>query len=394
MALDLRDAILAVDARAEQHLVQHRRDLHKNPELSDKELETTRYILERLDDLGLDNLHQGPAGTGVVADVKGRRPGRSVLLRADIDGLPISERSDLPFKSTRPGVMHACGHDVHMAIALELADTFAVNRDQLPGLVRFVFQPAEETGSGAKRMIEAGVLDGIDRVMGLHVWSQLPVGQVSIRPDAVMASGDFFTLTINGKAAHGAQPHLGVDAIVIAAQVITALQTLASRETAAASPVVITIGSVRGGTAPNVLSGEVVLQGTLRTFDKELRGTLLKRIAELADGIATAMRGRSEFRLDSEAPPVINDPATSEVVSKVARSLLGNEAVVPFEPLMVAEDFSYFLEARPGCFFLLGGAPGGAPVAHHTPEFRIDERCLAIGYRVMGAAVLRLLEQD
>jgi amidohydrolase len=392
MASELADAILRVDAGTEQHLLEHRRQLHQIPELSREEVDTAHYIAERLDMLAPDRLTRGVAGTGVVAEIKGARPGRSVLVRADMDGLPIVEDNNLAFKSGRAGVMHACGHDVHMAIALELANRLAANRQQLPGLVRFAFQPAEESAGGARPMIEAGVLDGIDRVIGLHVWSELPVGQVSIRPDVVMASGDMFTLTINGKGGHGAQPHLTVDAVVIAAQVIAALQTLASRETAPVAPVVVTIGSVHGGTAPNIVAGEVTLRGTLRTFDKALRNRLLERIAQLADGIATSMRGRSEFRLDSEAPPVINDPATAGIVAEVAGSLLGAQAVVPFEPLMVAEDFSYFLEARPGCFFLLGGAPEGVRVVHHTPEFRIDERCLPIGYRVMSAAVLRLLE--
>jgi amidohydrolase len=394
MASELADAIAQVGAGTEQDLIEHRRQLHQFPELSGKEIDTANYIAERLDELAPDRLTRGVAGTGVVADIKGGRPGRSVLVRADMDGLPIVENNELPFKSGRRGVMHACGHDVHMAIALELARRLAANREQLPGLVRFAFQPAEESAGGAKPMIEAGVLEGIDRVIGLHVWSELPVGQVSVRPDVVMASGDMFTLTISGKAGHGAQPHLTVDAVVIAAQVIAALQTLASREVPPVAPAVVTIGSVHGGSAPNIVAGEVILQGTLRAFDKTLRARLLERIGQLADGIATSMRGRAEFRLDSEAPPVINDPATAGIVSEVAGSLLGRQGVVPFEPLMVAEDFSYFLEARPGCFFLLGGAPDGTRVVHHTPEFRIDERCLAIGYRVMSAAVLRLLQPD
>jgi amidohydrolase len=394
MSSDLRDALLAVDAATGQRLTTHRRELHAAPELAFKETETSDYIRERLDALSPDRLESGGAGTGVVADIKGERPGRAVLVRADMDGLPIQEAGELPFRSTRRGVMHACGHDVHMAIALEVARALAENRYRLPGMVRFVFQPAEECGGGAKPMIEAGVTEGIDRVIGLHVWSGLPTGQVCVPRDLVMASADMFTLTIRGKGGHGAQPHLTIDAVVIAAEVVMALQTLVSRETSPLAPAVITLGSVHGGTASNIVAAEVVIQGTLRTFDAELRARLLARIPEVAAGIAGAMRGSSEFRHDSGTPPVVNDPAMAKVVSEAGIGILGKDAVVPLEPLMVGEDFAYFLEARPGCFFLLGGAPEGPPVVHHTAEFRIDERCLLIGFQVMTAAVLRLLEAD
>jgi len=394
MTSELLDALLADDTASEQHLVTHRRELHAAPELAFKEVETAEYIAERLDALSVDRLEAGVGGTGVVADIKGERPGHSVLVRADMDGLPIQEAGDLAFRSARRGVMHACGHDVHMAIALELARALAENRDRFPGMVRFAFQPAEECAGGARPMIEAGVLTGIDRVIGLHVWSELPLGKVSVRPDVVMASADQFTLTVRGKGGHGAQPHQTVDAVVIAAQVVGALQTLVSRETAPASPVVITLGSLHGGTAANIVAGEVAIQGTLRTLDRELRAHLLGRIAELAAGTAAAMRGGCEFRHESAAPPVVNDPGMATIVAEAARGVVGAAGVVAFEPLKVGEDFAYFLDARPGCFFLLGGAPEGARVGHHTAEFRIDERCLPIGFRVMTAAVLRLLQEN
>ena len=387
-------AVREVDAAATQHLITHRRELHASPELSFKEDQTAHYIAQRLNALGVDKLTQGVGGTGVVAEIRGERPGRSVLVRADMDGLPLTETAEVPFRSTRVGVMHACGHDVHMAIALELARSLAGRRHELPGMVRFAFQPAEEQAGGAKPMIDAGVLDGIDRVVGLHVWSPLPTGQVAVPDGLVMASADMFTLTIRGQGGHGAQPHLTIDAVVIAAEVVTALQTLVSRETSPVAPVVITLGSVHGGSAANIVAGEVVIQGTLRTFDAQLRQHLLARIAQLAAGIAGAMRGRSEFRHDSGTPPVINDPGMAKLVSEAASGVVGKEAVVPLPPLMVAEDFAYFLEARPGCFFLLGGAPDGPPVVHHTSEFRIDERCLPIGFQIMSAAVMRLLQPD
>ena len=394
MALKPRDALHALDSGVTQHLITHRRELHAAPELSFKEDETSHYILERLEPLGLDKLTPGVGGTGVVADIRGEGPGRSVLVRADMDGLPLTETADVPFRSTRKGVMHACGHDVHMAIALELARWLASRRHELPGMVRLAFQPAEEQAGGAKAMIDAGVLDGIDRVVGLHVWSPLPTGQVAVPYGLVMASADMFTLIIRGRGGHGAQPHLTVDAVVIAAQVVAALQTLVSRETAPVAPVVVTLGSVHGGTAANIVAGEVVIQGTLRTFDAEVRRHLLTRIAEMAEGIAETMRGSCEFRHDSGTPPVVNDPAMATLVNEVTASVLGKEAVVSLEPQMVGEDFAYFLELRPGCFFWLGGAPEGPPVVHHTPQFRIDERCLSIGFQAMSAAVLKLLEPD
>ena len=386
--------MLEVDEATSQHLLTHRRELHAVPELAYKENETATYLIERLDALSVDRLQTGVAGTGIVADIKGSRPGRAVMVRADMDGLPITEAGELPFRSTRRGVMHACGHDVHMAVALEVARVMADHRDQLPGMVRVVFQPAEEIAGGAKPMIEAGVLSGIDRVVGLHVWAGLPIGQVSVRSGAMMASADGFTLIVRGKGGHGAVPELTVDAVVIAAQIVTALQTLVSRETSPRAPVVVTLGSIHGGSAMNIIAGEVVIQGTLRTFDAALRERLLQRIAELAGGIASAMRGSCEFRLDSAAPPVVNDAGIAALVAGAANDVLGTNAVVPFEPLMVGEDVAYFLDARPGCFFLLGGAPDNGPVLHHTAEFRVDERCLSIGYRVMVAAVLRLLAPD
>src|SRR6202171_784820 len=313
MSSELRDRVLEVDAATTQHLQTHRRELHAIPELGFKENETAEYLRERLDALSVDRLQTGVAGTGIVADIKGGRPGRSVMVRADMDGLPITEAGDLPFRSTRRGVMHACGHDVHMAVALEVARALAANRNQLHGMVRFVFQPAEEIAGGARPMIEAGVLDGVDRVVGLHVWAGLPTGQVSVRSGAMMASADGFTLTVRGKGGHGAMPDLTVDAVVIAAQIVTALQTLVSRETSPRAPVVVTLGSIHGGSAFNIIAGEVVIQGTLRTFDAALRERLLERIAELAGGIATAMRGSCEFRLDSAAPPVVNDAAIARL---------------------------------------------------------------------------------
>src|SRR5438067_1970953 len=271
MVTDPERFVLDIDPNAEERLINVRRDLHQRPEVSGREEATAEYVANRLRGMPLQNLKVRVGGHGVVAEVKGRLPGRTVLVRADMDGLPLEETADVPFRSTNAGVMHACGHDVHMAIALELARFVAERRHELPGMVRFAFQPAEEQAGGAKPMIDAGVLEGIDRVIGLHVWAQLPTGQVCVPPGVVMASADMFTLIIRGRSGHGAQPNLTIDAVVIAAQVVTALQTLVSRETSPMAPVVITLGSVHGGTAANIVAGDVVIQRTLRTFDAELR---------------------------------------------------------------------------------------------------------------------------
>jgi amidohydrolase len=386
MPPEVREAILS----RQRDLIGRRRHFHAKPELSFKEVETARVIADHLRDWGLA-VQTGVASTGVVGTLTGGRPGKRVLVRADMDALPLEERSELAFRSIRNGVMHACGHDVHIAIALTLAHLLAERRADLPGLVRFVFQPAEEVAGGARPMIEAGVLEGIDRVIGLHVWAGLETGKVCARPGPMMASADWFTLTIAGEGGHGAMPHLTVDAIVIAAQIITALQTLVSRESSPAAPVVLTLGSIHGGAAHNIVANEVVIQGTLRTFDASIRERLLGRTAELAQAIATGMRGSASFARLSGAPPVVNDAEMAALVADAASAVVGPSNVVPFEPLMVGEDFAYFLEQRPGCFFLLGGAPESGPRVHHTADFAIDERCLPVGLEVLAASVLRML---
>jgi len=372
-------------------LLERRRWFHAHPELAFQEVQTSGMIADHLESWGY-RVERGVATTGVLATLSGGREGRHVLVRADMDGLPLREDSSLPFKSTHDGVMHACGHDVHMAIALTAAQVLAAGREQLAGTVRFAFQPAEEVAGGARPMVEAGALEGIDRVVGLHVWAGLPSGSLSIRSGPMMASADWFTLRIEGKGGHGAEPHRGVDPVVIAAAVVTALQTLVSRETAPIAPVVLTLGTIRGGTAHNIIASDVTIEGTLRTFDSVLRQELLRRIEELAQGVAQAMRGRARFTLQSGAPPVVNNEQIARLVDEVARQVVGPQGVIPFEPLMVGEDVAYFLEQRPGCFFLLGGAPDGPAVVHHTADFRIDEGCLVVGLKVLTAAILRLAE--
>lgn len=380
----------AVDVR-EHDLVQRRRLFHAQPELAFQELKTAAVISELLRDFGLE-VETGVAKTGVVGTLRGGRPGPGVLVRADMDGLPLQEESDLQFRSKHDGVMHACGHDVHLAIALTLADLLQERRGSLRGTVRFVFQPAEEIADGAAPMIRAGVLEGIDYALALHVWAGLPVGQIGVRPGVLWGSADWFTIRIEGRGGHGALPHLTVDAVIIAAQVVSALQALVSRETAPTASAVITIGSIHGGTAHNIVAGEVVLQGTLRAFEPSVRERLITRIEEVSRGVATSLRGGATFERGPGAPPVVSDQQVAALVAGVARSVVGAEGVIAVEPMMIGEDFAYFLEQRPGCFFLVGGSPADGPRVHHTGEFEVDERCLPIGLEVLARAVLALLE--
>jgi amidohydrolase len=386
VAAELRSA---VEARR-RDLLGRRRHFHAQPELGFQEKKTAAVIADHLQEWGFE-VQTGVAQTGVVANLRGTRPGRAVLVRADMDGLPIEEEGDLPFRSTNDGVMHACGHDVHLAIALTLADLLAERRAELVGQVRFVFQPAEEVAGGARPMIEAGVLEGIDRVLGLHVWAGLAVGMIGVRPGPMWASADQFRLEVQGRGGHGAMPHLTVDPVVAAAHVVTGLQALISRETAPLEPAVLTLGTIEGGTAHNVVASRVAMTGTVRAFDAALRERLLRRIPELADGIAKSYRASAEFSLVSSAPPLINDRSVTSLVAQAAGAVSGVQ-LTEFEPLMVGEDFACFLEQKPGCFFLLGGAPADGPAVHHTGSFRIDERCLPIGLEVLAAATLRLLQ--
>lgn len=373
-------------------LVEVRRHLHQHPELSGDERETSKYIHQQLQKCGLEP-EMLLDDTAVRVDISGRGAGKRVLLiRADIDALPIQERGeDRSYRSQVPGVMHACGHDGHVAIALATAQLLAQHTDQFGGTVRVIFQPAEETAGGAQRMIDAGVMESpkVEAALGLHLWSGQQAGRVGVRDGAIFASADEFAVEIRGRGGHGALPHQALDPIPIASLVVLALQTLVSRETSPYASTVVTVGTVSAGQAFNVIPETARLTGTVRAFTEEDRERLLRRIGEVAQGIAGAFGASASFTRGAGCPPVVCDPAISDLVRSAVRQCQGAELVDP-EPLTVGDDVGLFLRQVPGCYFLLGAGnqSSGITAPHHHPDFDIDEGCLPIGVEVMTRAAL------
>jgi amidohydrolase len=381
-----------------EQVVLDRRHLHAHPELGFQEWETSKFVADRLRGLGLE-VRTGIAETGVVGTLRGAKPGKTVLLRADMDALPIEEENDVPYRSQSAGVMHACGHDGHTAILLGAAQVLAERRDKLAGTVKFLFQPCEERPpGGAKPMIEQGVLEGprVDAVFGLHLAQEMPVGTISARSGPIMAAADMFRLEIKGKGGHAARPHECVDAALVAAQVLVSLHAIVAREVNPIEPAVITVGLIQAGTAPNVIPDAALLRGTVRTFDKKLRQRLARRVEEVAVGVARAMRAECTCTYEWGYPATVNDPAMTEFVAVIARELVGDERLQVREPSMGGEDFSYFLEERPGCFFNVGtrNDERGLVWGHHHPKFDIDEAGLPVGVEMFVRIVEKYLAAD
>jgi amidohydrolase len=389
--LRLRSAIDGVIDEA----VETRRTLHQHPELSFAEHDTAELVAGRCEALGYAVRIGVGLDTAVVADLDSGKPGPTVMVRADTDALPINERgADRPFVSTVEGAMHACGHDGHVAIALGVAAVLSSLRDAWSGHVRLCFQPAEEVAGGALPMITAGADDGVDRVLGIHLWSPLQVGHVAVTAGPVFGSADEFAIVVRGRGGHGGMPHKSVDAVVAAAQVIIALQTVVSRETSPFEPAVVTIGTINGGAAFNVIAEEVELRGTVRAMRHDERERILRRVAEVASLVATALRCEAVFERRAGCPPVLSDAGSAELVRRAAVATVGEGNVDVARPVTVGDDVAFFLERKPGCYFLVGaGDVARHPVApHHHPEFDIDERCLAVGIETLTRAALLALE--
>jgi amidohydrolase len=363
-------------------LVALRRDLHRHPELSWQEKRTQAVILDRLRAWGLDDVRP-IADTGATALVCGARPGRTLLWRADIDALPIQERNEVDYASTVPGVMHACGHDGHVAIALGLARLLHGARGGLAGNVRFVFQPAEEMVGGARRCVEEGVLEdpAVDAVLGLHVAADVPTGAIVLGPGPAFAAPTAISITIRGRGGHAAMPHQTVDAVVVAAQAVMALQTVVSRSTSPADTVVLTIGSIHGGERPNIIAEDVRMTGSIRTFDDKVLERTLKRVEEVIAGVAASMGAEYEFSHYTACPVVVNDAAVTALVEREARAFFSEQRVLRRPPSTGADDMAVFLERVPGCYFFLGGRPQqpARRFPHHHPGFDFDERALSLG---------------
>src|SRR5215472_1901662 len=375
-------------------VVADRRAIHRRPELAYEERATAALVQARLDQLDVP-LRSGVGGTGVIGLIKGARPGRTVLLRADMDALPIQEESGGEFASTNPGVMHACGHDAHTAVLLGAARLLADRRAELTGNVKLMFQPGEEGGAGAVRMIDDGLLEDppVDAAFMLHVAHHVYAGQVAAAAGPVLAGANAFTITLEGLGGHASRPSTTVDPVVVAAHVVTALQTLVSRETAPEQPAVVTLGSLAAGTTHNVIPDRAVIKGTIRAYSGDLMTHLERRLEDVAQGVARAMRADARVEYQLRYPPTVNDPAMAELLAGAARSTLGSDAVLEAQPLMAAEDFSFVLQRVPGAMLSLGvrARDWREPRPVHTARFDLDESALPVGVAAMTAVALEFL---
>jgi amidohydrolase len=358
-------------------LIALRRELHQYPELAYAETKTAARVAAFLEGSPLE-LRTGVGGTGLVATIAGG-PGRTVLLRVDLDGLPIQEQNDVPYTSRTPGVMHACGHDGHTAIGAAAARLLA--RRRLPGQVRMLFQPAEEGEGGAQAVVRDGVMDGVDLALGIHLWNELPVGTIGVKAGPLMAAVDRLKIVIHGRGGHGGKPHRSADPIVAAAHVVTALQTVVAREVSPTHAAVVTIGAINGGQAFNVIPDEVTLLGTIRSFDAELRRSMPERIERIAAGVAAGLQCKASVEVRTGNPAVVNDARIAELAQRAAARVVGEQNVVAPEPTMGGEDMAIYFERAPGCFVFIGSAnpARGFDQPHHSPRFDFDEEALAIG---------------
>nr|WP_239565690.1 M20 family metallopeptidase [Paenibacillus sacheonensis] len=379
-----------LDARlqtAYPNMVAWRRYLHQHPELSFQEKETSRWIADRLREIGCE-VREGVGGYGLVATVHGTKPGPAIALRTDIDALPIQDEKDTDYISTVPGVMHACGHDAHTATMLAIAACYQSNRDEFAGERRLLFQPAEEVSpGGAIGMIKDGALAGIDAVYGVHLWTPIPYGIVATRPGPFMAAPDEIYIDIVGKGGHGALPHETIDAVFVGSAMVQALQSIVSRSMNPLDPVVVTIGSFHAGSTANVIAERCRLTGTVRTFNDDVRALVRQRLESVVSHTASMYGASAYLEYRYGYPTVVNDAKEAERFFKVAADAFGAEAVKESTLIMAGEDFTYYLREVPGCFMFVGaGNPEcGATFPHHHPRFDIDERAMLKSAKLMMA---------
>ena len=385
-------------ANIEDKVIEWRRDFHQNPELSNREFKTDEKIAAHLKSLGME-VQTGIAHTGVVGILKGKKPGKVLALRADIDGLPVPERADLPFKSTAKGeyngaevpVMHACGHDTHIAILMGVAEIMSKNKDKINGTIKFIFQPAEEGApsgeeGGAKLMVKEGVLKNpdVDAIFGLHIGSGQPVNTINYKSGGMMAAVNSFEINVKGKQSHGSTPWTSIDPIIASVKIIDGLQTLVSREMPLTTEaVVLTIGKIESGVRSNIIPETAQMLGTLRTLDADMQTTIIKRMKEMVPAIAKAYKAEATIDIDEGYPITYNDPALTAQMLPSLQKAAGAEKVSIIKAITGAEDFSFFQKEVPGFFFFLGGMTPGETEAfpHHTPDFYIDESGMLLGVK-------------
>ncbi len=387
---------LAEAEAMQDELVAIRRDLHAHPELGFQEFRTAGIVAEKLSALGYEVV-TGVGQTGVVGLIGNARPdSRTVLLRFDMDALPIDEANDVPYRSQTPGVMHACGHDAHVAVGLGVATLLARHQDQLDGTIKLMFQPAEETVDGAMGMIKDGVLDEVDVALGLHVYSSFPTGTTVVRSGPMMAAADEFRIDVIGRGGHAAHPEQAIDSVLVASQIVCALQTIVSRSLSPEETGVVTVGSIHAGEAHNVIAASAMLRGTIRSFTEEVRSLLHTRLEEIARGVAATFGAEVNIHIRRGVDPTVNAPGPTAVMYEAVRDILGSENINTTYRTTGGEDFSAVLARVPGNFLLLGARDDaqGFNFPHHNPRFDIDEACLPQGVAILCDAALRCLKGE
>lgn len=409
----LKSKIAQKAASLESKVITWRRDFHQNPELGNREFKTAEKIAAHLRSLGIE-VQSGVGKTGVVGILKGGKPGPVVALRADIDALPVKERVDIPFASKAEGeyngnivpIMHACGHDTHIAILMGTAEILASIKNELKGTVKFIFQPAEEgppegEEGGAELMIKEGVLTNpkVDVIFGLHINAQTEVGKIKYRPKGTMAASDWFKIKIMGKQTHGAYPWLGIDPIVTASQIVMGLQTIVSRNVnITESAAVVSVGQINAGVRSNVIPEELTMNGTIRSLDSKVQQMVHSRIKQIATAIAESAGATADVTITNKTAITYNDPSLTEKMIPTLEAVAGKENVLLTPAVTGAEDFSFYQEKIPGLYFFLGGAPKGKPISetapHHTPDFYIDESGFVLGMKAMSDLTIDYMEMN
>lgn len=372
------------------YMVEMRRYFHENPEPSSEEYNTSAKIKSELDKMGIPYI--SIAGTGVIGTITGAKPGKTVALRADMDALQVNECTGLPFASKKEGLMHACGHDGHIASLLGAAKILNEIKDEICGTVKLFFQPAEETAQGAKKMIEEGALEGVDGVFGIHLWADIELGKISAEAGPRMASTDLFRIKVTGKGGHGSLPHQGVDAVVVGSAIVMNLQSIVSREISPLEPAVVSVGQIKSGSRFNVIAPDAFMDGTTRAFSAEVRGKFHSMIDRIAKNTAEAYRATAVTEYEYLVPVTINDERCSAIAEEAVRETFGEEALTKFPKITGSEDFSYFSNEREGVLCFVGtGTENYYP--HHHPKFAVDERSLPIAASMYAAYAVNYLKK-